>query len=146
MKFQLKVKLTKNGKTFAKGSIVTEDQISRYGINQAYLESYTKPRKTKEVFTLDEENLLVDLYLQHADPINKSDNRKSIIHDYRKEYDTHSDNSLEIFINSIKRIDLDYRAEGMAPNRKLVKKLSVIYPDRFMTLDQLDLTLSFKDW
>ena len=146
MKFQLKVKLTKNGKTFDKGSIITEAQVSRYGINQTYLEAYTKQGKTtKEVFTLDEENLIVDLYLQHADPINKSDNRKVIINDYRKVYDTHSDNSLEIFINTLKRIDLDYLAEGMAPNRKLVKKLSIIYPDRFMTLDLLDWTVSFKD-
>ena len=145
MKFQLKVKLTKNGKVFDKGSIVNDAQVKKYSIRKEYLESYVRPRKGQDSYTVDQENLLVDLYLTHADPINNSDNRKVIIDEFRQSYDTHTDDSLEIFINGLKRIDLFYLAEGMAPNRKLVKKLSIIYPDRFITIDQLDWTESFKD-
>ena len=146
MKFQLKVNLRKGKKEFKKGSVVTDKQVGRYGIRSEYLEPVTKGRKTskKEDYTTQEENLLFDLYLELADPANNSDNRQDIIAEFRSVYDTHTDDSLEIFINGLKRIDYEYLAEGMAPKKATVQKLNSIYPDRFMTVDELDWTRSFS--
>ena len=144
MKFQLKVKLTKNGKTFAKGSIVTDKQIQRYGIKQDYLENVTRTTK-KAKYTVDQENLLFDLYLENVDPTNNYDARDTIFAEFCKEYDTHDYASIVMFICGIKRIDRLYMAEGLAPKKSTVKKLNTIYPDRFISVDELDWTESFKD-
>lgn len=146
MKFQLKVTLRKSNKVFKKGSVVTDKQIQNYGIRSEYLEPVTKGRKgsKKEDFTTPEENLLFDLYLDLADPDNNSDNRQEIIAEFRQVYDTHTDDSLEIFINGLKRVDYRYLAEGMAPKKSTVRKLHTIYPDRFMSVDELEFTQSVK--
>ena len=137
------VTLTKGNKVFAKGSIVDHKQINRYGIRQDYVEQVVRAKGVR--YTKEQENLLFDLYLEHVDPANNYDARDIIFAEFNKEFDTHTYASIVQFICGIKRIDRQYLAEGLAPKKSTVKKLNTIYPDRFLSVDELDWTLSFKD-
>ena len=93
-----------------------------------------KPRQVskQEKYSEIELRVLVELYLSHVDPINKSDNRSLIIEKYRRSFDTHTDASLEIVINQLKGMDNQYDAIGMSyVTRKLVDLLNAEYSDRF---------------
>jgi len=145
MKFQLLVSITKGNKTFQKGSILTDKQVEKYGIRKEYLDQVVKQNNGKVPFTKDQESTLQDLYLEYSDPKNNSDNRKNIIIEYRSIFtdDNRTDNSLELYINSLKRIDRDYLADGMAPKKSTVIKLNKIYPDRFISWEEYVWTKSF---
>ena len=144
MKSQLTVNLRKGKKEFKKGQVLTDVQIQKYGIKSVYLTPVISGRRNqkKEEFTSAEENMLVDLYMEIADPINNRDNRAEIIAEFRTVFDRHSDDSLEIYINGLKRIDYQYLAQGMAPKASTVKRLHTIYPDRFMSIDEVNWTTS----
>ena len=81
MKFQLKINLRKGNKEFKKGSVVTDKQIQNYGIRSEYLEPVTKVRRTskKQVYTTQEENLLLALHHELAAQSNRPDNSQKHI-------------------------------------------------------------------
>ena len=106
-----------------------------------------KPRQVskQEKYNEIELRLLIELYLDNADPINKSDNRALIIEKYRRSFDTHTDASLEIVINQLKGMDNQYDAVGMSyVTRLLVDLLSAEYSDRFDCGDDTTVVDTFE--
>jgi hypothetical protein len=92
-----------------------------------------KPQGPKERYTKDELHLMIHLYVKHSDPTNNSDNRWTIIGEFRKQFDTHTDASLELLVNQMKNVDKMYNADGMScVTRQLKDGLYALYPDRFI--------------
>jgi hypothetical protein len=92
-----------------------------------------KPQGPKERYTKDELHLMIHLYVTHSDPANNSDNRWTIIGEFRKQFDTHTDASLELLVNQMKNVDKMYNADGMScVTRQLKDGLYALYPDRFI--------------
>lgn len=92
-----------------------------------------KPQGPKERYTKDELHLMIHLYVKHSDPANNSDNRWTIIGEFRKQFDTHTDASLELLVNQMKNVDKMYNADGMScVTRQLKDGLYALYPDRFI--------------
>lgn len=92
-----------------------------------------KPQGPKEYYTKDELHLMIHLYVKHTDPANNSDNRWTIIEEFRKQFNTHPDGSLELLVNQMKNVDKLYNADGMScVTRQLKNALYALYPDRFI--------------
>lgn len=92
-----------------------------------------KPQGPKERYTQKELELMVNLYVKYTDPSNNSDNRWVIIGEFRQQYDTHTDASLELLVNQMKNVDKWYNADGMScVTRQLKNILFALYPDRFI--------------
>jgi hypothetical protein len=92
-----------------------------------------KPQGPKERYTKDELHLMIHLYVKHSNPANNSDSRWSIIEEFRKQFDTHTDASLELLVNQMKNVDKWYNADGMScVTRQLKDALYTLYPDRFI--------------
>lgn len=92
-----------------------------------------KPQGPKENYTQKELELMVNLYVKHTEPSNNSDNRWVIISEFRQQFDTHTDASLELLVNQMKNVDKLYNADGMScVTRQLKNILYALYPDRFI--------------
>jgi hypothetical protein len=92
-----------------------------------------KPQGPKERYTQKELELMVNLYVKHTDPSNNSDNRYVIIAEFRQQYDTHTNASLELLVNQMKNVDKLYNADGMScVTRQLKNILYTLYPERFI--------------
>ena len=125
-----------------------EDRIAFRDAERAILgaRSFKNPKKTwsgvkattkkrnVQPWTMEELDFLADLYLQHADPVSKSDSRELIVSEFRKKFDTHSDDAVEITIRSFVSADSQYDSLGRAVCPRYYDLLNSKCPDRFVMM------------
>lgn len=90
-------------------------------------------RKNIIPWTDEELNYIADLYLQHVSPENGSDAAAVILTEFRKYFDTHSDDAVEIAVRSFVRLDSHYPSVGRTPTRRYYEIMESKCPGRFMT-------------
>ena len=64
-------------------------------------------------WTTAELELITDLYLQHVRPDQEHDARATILQEFRRRFDTHSDDAVELTVRRIIRLDTHYPSDGM---------------------------------
>ena len=66
-----------------------------------------------QTWTADELDLITDLYLEHVRPADEHDARATILKEFRRVFNTHSDDAVELTVRRIIRLDTAYPSEGM---------------------------------
>lgn len=66
-----------------------------------------------QTWTSAELDLITDLYLEHVRPADEHDARATILKEFRRVFNTHSDDAVELTIRRIIRLDTAYPSEGM---------------------------------
>ena len=66
-----------------------------------------------QTWTADELDLITDLYLEHVRPEDEHDARATILQEFRRAFNTHSDDAVELTVRRIIRLDTAYPSEGM---------------------------------
>jgi hypothetical protein len=135
----MKLVAIQNRKRIIKNKVLEIRKGMEYNSNTKIVKAFPincfmrKPQGPKEYYTKDEIYLLIHLYVKHTDPTNNSDNRWTIIGEFRRQFDTHTDASLEFMVNQMKNVDKWYNADGMScVTRQLRDGLYSLYPDRFI--------------
>ena len=66
-----------------------------------------------QTWTAAELDLITDLYLEHVRPADEHDARATILKEFRRVFNTHSDDAVELTVRRIIRLDTAYPSEGM---------------------------------
>jgi hypothetical protein len=147
----IKTKVKTKMKTKVKTKVLEIRKGMEYNSNTKLVKSFPtncfmkKPQGPKEPYTKDEVYLLINLYVKYTDPDNNSDKRAIITEEFHKQFDTHTNDSIEFMVNQMKGLDKWYDADGVkSVSRQLRDGLYALYPDRFL-LDGPTVVEYFED-
>ena len=84
-------------------------------------------------WTTQELECITDLYLKYVRPQDEHDARATILQEFRKQFDTHSDDAVELTVRRMIRLDTHYPSDGMlGASYQYFEILNHKCPDRFV--------------